>query len=340
MVVQKTNKLSQLLNNEEQIDLTLSYSKISDFDRNGAVSLVRQTVVDNDGVKFGSLVDDILFNDQEYFKENYYIFDGEKPSATLGNLCDIILKNYTELPNIQQVKQIIQHNEFWSNIKDPNKLEANFNKTEFWNYLTCKFDTVNKTVITTKEYHEAMDIVSILKEHAYSKSVLFNDHDNYHQFRIEFEYNKFTIRGIIDILTIDHVNKMVYITDLKTGKNPAIEFEDSFIKWRYYFQGAIYSLAFDSICNKLKLEGYTLAPFQFLYISKSDRIPFLYKMTDKWISAAINGFNIKQYKFKGLNELIDEIYWCWKNKEYAIPKYIIENNGVVNIKDNFIEVNE
>ena len=340
MVVQKVNKLSQLLSNEEYIDLTLSYSKISDFDRNGAVSLVRQTVVDNDGVKFGSLVDDLLFNSQEYFKENYYIFDGEKPSATLGNLCDIILKNYTELPNIQQVKQIIEHNDFWSNIKDPNKLEANFNKPEFWTYLTCKFDTVNKTVITTKEFHEAMDIVSILKEHEYSKDILYNDHDNYHQFRIEFEYKKFTIRGIIDILTIDHVNKMVYITDLKTGKNPAIEFEDSFIKWRYYFQGAIYTLASEQILRALGIRDYKLEKFQFLYISKSDKTPLVYKMTDKWISAAMNGFHINRYVYKGINELIDEIRWCWDNKEYLVPKYIVDNNGVVDIKDNFIELNE
>ena len=37
---------------------------------------------------------------------------------------------------------------------------------------------------------------------------------------------------------------------------------------------------------------------------------------------------------------VDDIYWCWKNKEYNIPKHVVEANGVVELKDNFIEVNE
>jgi hypothetical protein len=151
---------------------------------------------------------------------------------------------------------------------------------------------------------------------------------------------KFKIRGIIDITSIDHKNKIVYLTDLKTGKGSSLEFIDSFIKWRYYFQGAIYSLAFNEICDVLGLKNYTLAPFQFLYISKTDKLPLLYKMTEKWMKASFLGFKINNYTYKGINELIDDIYWCWKNKEFTIPKNVIENNGVVYINDKSIVLNE
>ena len=58
----KENKLNNLLDNEEIIDLRLSYSKISDFDRNGPISLIRQTFVDNEGVKHGSLVETLMLD--------------------------------------------------------------------------------------------------------------------------------------------------------------------------------------------------------------------------------------------------------------------------------------
>ena len=340
MGIEKRSKLDQALDNTEQIDLILSYSKLSDFDRNGAVALVRNSRTENEGLKFGSLIDDLLFNDKDYFNKHYYIFDGEKPTATLGVLCDIILKNFITIPTEEEIVNIIILNKFWANVKNKDTLIEKFNNSEFWDYLKCKYETVNKVVITTKEYEDSKEIINILKTHKYSKPVLINEYENISQVKFSIEYRKFKIHGILDLISIDHKNKIVYFTDLKTGKNPAIEFEESFIKWRYYFQGAIYCLAFFEICKNLNLKDYRLAPFQFLYISKSDKTPLLFKMTEKWILAAMNGFSINRYKFKGINELIDEIYWCWKNKEYNIPKYIVENNGIINLKDNFIEINE
>jgi hypothetical protein len=336
-----TNQLTKILdNNNENIDLTLSYSKLSDFDRNGAISLVRQSVVDNDGVKMGSLVDDLLFNDNDYFKDNYYIFDGEKPTATLGILCDIILKNYTEVPNVEEVLKIIEYNKFWNNIKKQDLLISYFNKEEFWNYLKSKFESKNKVLITTSEYNTAIELITVLKEHSYSKHILTNNFENIYQLKFEIEYKKFKIRGIIDITSIDHENKIIYLTDLKTGKNKSVDFFESFIKWRYYFQAAIYTLAFDEICKHFNLKDYKLAPFQFLYISKSDKIPLVYKTTKNWISAAFKGFTFNSNIYKGIDEIIDEIYWCWKNKQYETPKYIIENNGNIEINDKLLIINE
>lgn len=335
-----TKNILNILDNEEEIDLTLSYSKISDFDRNGAISLIRKNFIENNGIKLGSIVDDLLFNTKDYINKTYYTFDGEKPSATLGLLCDIILKNYDYIPNKKEILDIIKLNKFWNSTKNEELLIGQFDKDEFWNYIQCKIESKDKILITTSEYHTALELVSILKEHDYSKQILNNNYENIYQLKFELEYKKFKIRGIIDITTIDHENKIIYLTDLKTGKNSAIEFQESFIKWRYYIQSAIYSLAFNEICKHFNLKDYTLAPFQFLYISKSDKIPLLYKVTDKWNKASFEGFKLDGIYYKGVNELLDEIHWCWKNKEYTIPKFIAENNGVVNLNDNFIIVNE
>lgn len=340
----REESLNQLLESNEIKDLTLSYSKLSDFDRNGAISLIRRNSTEGAAVKHGSLVDDLLVDNMTgsgLCDDKYYKFDGNKPSATLGSLCDVILTNYLTIPTgLDDIVEIIKLNNFWSNIKDHNTLIKKFDNKEFWDYINAMYEVGEKILITTEEYMDAIEMVSILKNHKYSKDVIINDYENIYQHRFEMPYKGFLMRGILDLISIDHNNKIVYFTDLKTGKAPAIEFEDSFIKWRYYFQGAIYKLASKKILEDLKLEGYKVEKFQFLYISKSDKTPLLYKMTDKWIKAAINGFNINRYVYKGIDELIDEIEWCWNEKEYIVPKYVVENNGVVYIKDNFIEINE
>ena len=336
----QVSKLSQILDSDEAIDLSISYSKLSDFDRNGAISLIRKTSVDNTGMKLGSLVDDLLFLDKSSFDERYYLFDGNKPSATLGSLCDVILKNYTAIPTREGIIDIGVSNGSCSNIKKPELYLAKFDIPEFWNYLTTMFEVNNRIIITTSELNNANELAEILKEHKYSKYVLENNLENYYQVKFEYDYKGFICRGIIDILTIDHENKKVIMTDLKTGKNPSSEFEDSFVKWRYYFQAALYIQAFDEVCKELGLIDYTLEPFQFLYISRADKTPLLFKMTDLWVKAAFKGFHIGKYEYRGIDDLVDEIYWCWKYKEYIIPKHVAESNGVVELKDNFITVNE
>ena len=343
MVKEEKSKLNQLLENDETIDLTLSYSKLSDFDRNGPMCLIRKNENTNAGLKHGSLVDDLLVDNMtgsNICEDTYYKFDGEKPTATLGTLCDIITNNFVDLPSLEDVQNLVQINKFWNNIKNPVLLDEKYNIPEFWNYLNGIYEAKDRILITTAEYNDALEIVSILKTHPYSKPIFINGYENIYQVKFEIEYKEFKFRGILDLITIDHETKKVYFTDLKTGKSPAIEFEDSFIKWRYYFQGGIYTLAFNEIMKQLNLEGYTLENFQFIYISKSDKIPLLYIMTDKWIKASFNGFRIGRYLYKGIDQLVDDIYWCWKNKEYAVPRIIVENNGIINIKDNFIEVHE
>ena len=252
----KEESLNQLLESNEIKDLTLSYSKLSDFDRNGAISLIRRNSTEGAAVKHGSLVDDLLVDNMtgsSLCNDKYYKFDGNKPSATLGSLCDVILANYLTIPtDLDDIVEIIKLNNFWSNIKDHNTLIKKFDNKEFWNYINAMYEVGEKILITTEEYMDAIEMVSILKNHKYSKDVIINDYENIYQHRFEMPYKGFLMRGILDLISIDHNNKIVYFTDLKTGKAPAIEFEDSFIKWRYYFQGAIYKLASKKILEDLE----------------------------------------------------------------------------------------
>lgn len=341
--ITKENKLEQLLNNEEVIDLKLSYSRISDFDRNGPKALIRPSNPEGDGLRFGSYVDDLLVDkvtNNNLCKNIYVVYDDNKPTATLGTLCDIIIDNYDVIPDINTVLKIVRHNAFWSNIKTDDKLILKFDIDEFWNYIKVKFETKGKVVVTQKESQDAEECVNLLLNHKHTWGLFNNDLENHYQYKFEYYYKGFHLRGIIDKLSIDHVDKIVYMEDIKTGSSRADEFTKSFIKYCYYFQEAVYVKAFDSICEQLGLVDYTLAPFKFIFVGRGEKVPHVFEISDKWHNAAINGFTTKAgYKYKGLDENLDLIYYHWKNKLYDFSQEVYENNGSLILNDDFIEVN-
>lgn len=342
----KENKLNILLNDEENIDLRLSYSRVSDFDRNGPQSLIRKSIIENDGVKHGSLVDMLLVDTltgSKDIEKTYVIIDENKPTATLGILCDIILDNYIELPNKEKILEIIKLNNLWGRTKDPIKLSEYFDIPDFWNYLTHKFETKNKIVVSVEDFNKAKKAVNTLLTHNFTYSYFAEQDDIEHFYQIEFKikYKNFIFKGILDKLTIDHKNKSVYFEDIKTGEGKSTKFIESFIKYRYYFQGFLYQQAYNFLSKKYNFEGYGLKPFKFIYISKSEDFPIIFEMTEKWQIAAKNGFTTKNgFKYKGFDECIDNIYYHWKNKSYDFSKEIIENNGLISLNDEFIIIND
>lgn len=339
--MRKENKLNNLLNNNENIDLLLSYSRISDFDRNGPKALLERENLNNQGekkgVKMGSIIDDLLFS-RGNFNDKYYISEYIEPTTTLNILAKIILDNYIEIPSIDEIFNIIERNGLWKSTKNKDLIKGYFDNDDFWGYLKEQYQSINKTIITKDDKKYAEEIVSILVEHEYSKEIFSSKYEHYYQYKFEYELKGFKLRGIIDILSIDHENKKVYFKDLKTGSGNTTEFLSSFIKFRYYIQEAVYSLAFEQICRELNLVDYELQPFSILYISLKDKIPINFIVSEKWHKAALTGFKSSGYYYKGLYRLLDEIYFHWKNKLYTLPKYIYESKGTINLQDNFIEL--
>lgn len=331
--------LKELFGSNEILDIALSYSRISDYDRNGPKALNTRTEVSGEGVKIGSITDDWLF-DKPTFEEKYFIYEGEKPTATLGKVVDIILKNYNETPSKEVILEIIENNNFWGRSK-PETLLGYFDIPEFWEYLEAQYKSRIKNLVTTSELDLGKDLASILETHSFSKHIFtINDNiERINQYKFEYFYNNIKLRGIIDIVVIDHTNRTVQLIDLKTGQDNAENFMGSFIKYRYYFQALIYQNSFDIICKNLNLVDYKLLPFQFLYIGRKQKMPLVYTVTDKWFKGAQHGFKTSGgYYYRGLDVLLEEIKWHWDNKVFEMTKDIFINNGRIYLDDQFINV--
>lgn len=331
------NEIDELFGSNEVFDIALSYSRLSDFDRNGAKALNKRTEISGDGVRIGSVVDDLLL-DKENFTNKYFIYDGEKPTATLGKLIDIVLENYTKIPSKKKVLDIIQINEFWKRIK-PEILLARFDIPEFWDYLKAQYKSKIKTLITTSDLELGKRLVEVLTTHEFSKDLFNNDLEQIHQFKFNFIYKNFKLRGIIDMVLIDHNKKTIQLIDLKTGQDTAEKFINSFIKYRYYFQEAIYMKSFDAICKDLGLKDYTLLPFQFLYIGRKQQLPLLYTVPSEWHTAAIKGFqSTTGFFYRGIDEVIDTITWHWKNKVFDMSMNTYLKKGKVLLDTNYLNI--
>lgn len=330
-------ELDKLYESKKEIDLMLSYSRISDFSKNGPKALIKKTIIKNQGVHIGSLVDDLLL-DETSVDNKYYMFNGSQPTATLGKLASIVLTNYNEPPTIETLVNICKENGFWSKYSEIRLIEA-IDKPEFWEYLNAQYASKTKTLITTDDLLLANDIKDALLTHDFSQDIFINEFDNYNQVKFNMKYKGFKIRGILDRVIVNHTDKTVRFIDLKTGMYPAEEFESSFIKFKYYFQAAIYTLAYDGIRESLELsDEYTLLPFEFLYIGRFQRIPLLYVFTEKWFNAAIKGFKKGPYTYRGLDDNLDLIKWHYENRVFDLSKFIYASNGKVNLNDDAIDV--
>jgi hypothetical protein len=324
-------------------DLRLSYSRISDFDQKGPHTLVERSKLSGEGITIGGLVDLLLF-EPDKFKSNYYIFNAKVPTASLKDLADIITSGFNEIPDRTEVFHVAKGANLWSKVVKEDTYYNKFDTPDFWSYLKAVFESKGKTIVTPEDKELAESIVEVLKNHKYSKGIVAypnKDEDKYVQLELNFTYNQFAFKGLVDLVIVNHKDKTIQFIDLKTGSNNATQFSSSFVKYRYYLQAALYRIGASSFISEYKLHGYKVLPFKFLYIGRFEKIPLVYKVTEKWHQAAINGFTTKAgYKYRGLDDLLDDIEWHWTNKEFNLTADIINNNGEVEINDDFIEISE
>lgn len=319
-------------------DLRLSFSRVSEFDRLGPRTLIDRKKVEAEYLDFGNLVDDMLQPDFN-INNNYYVFDGQKPTAMLGDLCEFIINSESviNIDNEEDILEVIKKLGLWKTVKDHSKLLAKFTE-EAKAYVRAMTTKGDRTLVTTLLVQEAEEWVSVLKTHEHTKD--FFKKDLIHQERIEFRIGNFNFLSLLDYIDIDHENKTIQCIDLKSGSKSVSEFLSNFIKFRYYLQEAVYKSALHYYAKVNKLEGYKVLPFKFLYCGRYQKIPYFLEVSDKWNVAARYGFKTQSgYSYKGLYELLDDIEWHWRNEIFNMSKEEFESQGNLLIKDDFIELN-
>jgi hypothetical protein len=71
---------------------------------------------------------------------------------------------------------------------------------------------------------------------------------------------RFTMKGILDRVVVDHDEKSVWLIDLKTTSKSVYSFQKSYVQYNYHRQIALYSAGVMNLLQEkgVKVEGYSL----------------------------------------------------------------------------------
>lgn len=210
-----------------------------------------------------------LLLDKEKFDDQFIIMPSEIPGITNKKIIENVYSNWKQndgkltdkLKNYETVilKWLIDNN-LHQSLKDDKDLSKADAKTgdqkrlekvlsikadEYFQYLK---ESGKKDVITQEIYDNCLNAVNLIKSNKQVVELLkLNEGDfelieifNEKDLSCSLSNHPFGLKGIIDNYTIDHVNKIVTINDLKTTSKTLKEFKETVDYYKYWMQGAIY----------------------------------------------------------------------------------------------------
>lgn len=125
------------------------------------------------------------------------------------------------------------------------------------------------------------------------------------------------IKGLPDLVIINHKEKWIWPLDLKTSKS-LLSFPVSYRSFKYGKQGAFYTLLLQ---YQPAYEGYTIKNFGFIVVNSNpdvdDRAEY-YEMTAKELHVQINGMDRPDgSRVRGLKDDFEDLQWHETNNEWC-----------------------
>lgn len=348
----------QVTEKEYRADSAISYSTLSTYAREGLKGLkeiVEGKVLDTPSIRFGSAVDTLLTEPEE-FENLFAITDYKDPSDAIRDIVKLVwersdketnnLKNIDKDLLFQCIEEIGYGAANWKEETKINKVITEGN--ELFHLLPVMEQ--GKTLLTTQEYQQAMQCVTALKTNEYTKRY-FNDKDwvIYYQLKFKLEEEDLkdfkyfeaphlgSLRCMFDIILVNYKDKLIIPIDLKTTGKPEYEFEDSFIYWRYDLQSTLYSFILRENCKKDEyFKDFVVMPFRFVPINKFNLAPSIFiheeSRKDKQDNFEVNGkVNYPWYKY------FVEVNYHLNRQNFQYDIETIVNKGVKKLKLNYVK---
>ena len=309
-------------------DSALSYSRLSQFHKNGPKALISNEKIDTPSLRFGSCVDTILTATEE-FDDRFYVADIDKFSDTIRKI-------------VEDVQVQIDYEEFLDEVPERILLES-LDKFEYqtnWKpetrikklielgsdyYTVLKYST-GKIVISPQEFSEAQQCVQALKTHPFTYQIFEcnEDEEIFYQLKFKTEILGINCRCMFDIIKVNHKNKTIEPLDLKTTGAGEEDFEQSFIKWNYWCQSGLYSDMLRKIMMSDKtLVGYDLLPFKFVVINRNNLAPLIWSVGNYGVLQS----EIKEKLGVTYLSLLRDANWHLQNGKFDYSRKSYENNG-------------
>ena len=318
------------MSNKEYRGLDMpSYSLIKRLDDFGPRNFTKSFKIEGDPIDFGLYVDCMMFTPEEE-NEMFYVESIEKPTNQLLELANYIIYNLSpdqELTN-EYVESLSSDLKLFGSTKDREKRIANFNNDLFWNYIKVMRLNHGKIILSNYVKNEALEAIDILTNHVKTRHLfsMSEGQESLHQLQLTAKIGATEVKVMLDKVIIDHNKKVVSGYDLKCTDVRQITFPYWFKKMKYYLQASLYNLLLLFYTEQF-YPGYTVDQFRFIVYSKSDKYPFVWKVSDSMLQNGWFGFTDEKGVYhKGVDKLLKEYTYYKESNNFDIEVDFIENS--------------
>lgn len=243
----------QVTEPEYRADPALSYSSLGKYDREGFSCIPRLfDKLETPSLVFGSAVDAIITGGYKEFNERFLVVDTDLDSETaliiksIYEECGMTYTSFFGIPKAV-VSRIAKEHGFWPADKwsDEARYNGLLKKGKIESYYTLLKKGEGKTLLSLQTYQDVQKAVSALKTAPATREYFAEDNpidgkERFYQLKFKATLNGVEYRCMADLLLVDHKNKIVYFTDLKTSSHYEYDFPKSFISWSYQIQARLY----------------------------------------------------------------------------------------------------
>lgn len=319
----------------------VSYSKLfklAESPKAYQLALAEEPV--SSAISIGSAVD-IMLTQPENFEKEIYVMSASKPESEMMKIFSEI---YAETGDASQAYMA-------SGFKiSQDKVLTKFN-TEGKEYHDALLKAGYRKILDIEDLFKVNQIVNSLKDNIYTKKYFIKEDGVelifqpyiiwdlvYYSLVEEHKLKNTKAKSVLDIVRIDHKNKVIQPIELKTGEEG---FMRSYWRFKRYLQGAMYTTALNkAVWDKEDIaEQYEIENIRFIYAdTKLYYPPVIYKMTSSdvhygtvgrcWIDEEGRHGKIK---YKGYTQLAAELEWHKANNLWDYSYDIYMNNGEIDI---------
>lgn len=319
----------------------LSYSTIARFHREGFDGLSKIfDKIESPSLVFGSMVDTLITGGQDEFDNTFIVAEfpniPDSQINVIKQLFNSYSENYDSLLKIPDNLIIVATEvlEFQKNWKPETRAKViKENGVEYYNLLYLSID---KTLVSTKDYQDAQACVKALKESDYTSEFFSENNpfdktiEKFYQLKFQGIYKDIKLRCMADLIMVDHENKVVTPIDLKTSFKKEWNFPSSFIQWGYWIQAQLYwYIIRQNMDNDPLYKDYKLANYQFIVISNNSRIPLIWEYPDTKVDIDFYYGKHGEIECKNWRNIVEDLsYYLTYNP--AIPLGIERINNIIN----------
>lgn len=309
-----------------------SYSTIAKYHREGfdKINNLFEPTVSTPSLVFGSIVDTIITGDKKEFEEKFVIAEFPEITDSLITISKTLFNKYgevyTSISNFPDniLAEVGEECGYYAGAKFTNHRVKQI-KENCGTYYHLLYLSNNKTIISTKDYTDAIQAVEVLRNHPSTKNYFspnnpFNKIEKYYQLKFKGVYQNIPLRIMADLLIVDHVNKIITPIDLKTSFKKEWEFYKSFIDWCYWIQAQLYWYVIrQNLDQDDYYKDFILKDYEFIVVSRNNFKPLVWEYKDT--KAEVDLFYGKGdiIKCRNWRNLVIELNWYIKNSsEYPM----------------------